>query len=440
MEPTTELIRNEAANYDFRGAMADFNSRPVIDESALSPAGKKMLDVYKPYTEAIDWDNPEKGIRGPKAVRDKFKDTYKMLVAEQVHKMIQMSGEQIRKESMVAGTDSTTYHKQIIRTVLRAYPRLIAPQLVPVVPMTGPTARIYFELMKYDTAFASSSPNISVGDTMDDLAKFNSGYAAQAAQLTDLNAIKLSMENYIEISETTHGLSATSSLQFEDDIETVHGMNYNNYMSDKLFSMLQWFVDRQVVYALYNAVPAANSTDWDRHPTINSVLWANQAPSEQKSWREELWSQAILPAMNQIYTARYEFPNFMLCGRNAANDIRALAMFQPIDVFNPNSVNIQTGGVRDLGTLDSGQLRVLVDPQLSLNTIVLGIRPMEAFKPAVCWCPYRAIKFAEDLYYPRSLKHEKGAYTRFGIAKPAGDSISAHLGDGYSKIVITQTS
>lgn len=433
MDPIT-VLAEKAQTLDFNAVQGDFNAKPVIHAEDLSDTGKRMLETYKPLLEAIEFNDQRKGILGTKQNREMYTDTYKLLIAEMVHMLLKTPIGQLQRESMVAGTDATTYHKQIIRTVLRAFPRLIAPQLVPVIPMTGPTARIYFELMKYDTTYASSSPNVAVGDTLDDLTKFNSGYAVQPAQLTDLNAIKLSLENYVEISEATHGLSATSSLQFEDDIATVHGRDYNNYMSDRLVAMLSWFIDRNVIGALVNAVPAANVVTWTRQPSINGTAWANLNPSERIAWRETIWRDAFIPARTKIFNNRYEYPNFAICGSLAAEDITGLSQFHPVE--GDGSVTINVGGIRDLGALDNGSLRVLIDPQLASNLIILGVRPTEQFKPSVVWAPYRPIGFAPDLYYPRSLKHEKGAYTRFGIAKPTGTAITNHLGDGYAAISI----
>lgn len=436
MDPITQI--NENAKFDFAPVVGDFNTDPIISASELSDHGKRMLEAYAPALDAVDWFHSEKGIAGPKGYQKKFLDTYKLLTAQMLHMITKMPASQIRQESMLAGTDATTYNKQILRTVLRAFPKLIAPQLVPVVPMTGPTARVYFELLKYDTTFVSSSPNVAVGDTMDDLTKFNSGYAAQAAQLTDMNGIKLSLENYLDVTEGTYGLSATSSLQFEDDIATVHGRNYDNYISDRLASMLQWFIDRRVIGAVTAAVPSGNKVYWARKPSINGVAWANQLPSEKNAHRETIWRDGFVPAMTKIYNNRYEFPNWCVCGSNAAEDIRGLSVFQPLDVYNADSLTIHSGAVRDLGMLNSGEMRVLLDPQMDPNLIILGVRPTDEFKPAVVWCPYRPIGFAPDLFFPKSLKHEKGAYTRYGIAQPTnGNTESARLGYSYASITIS---
>jgi hypothetical protein len=411
-------------------------SRGPITASGLTSGGEQTLERFKPYLDAVDWHGAE-GIRGPKHIRQQFEMTYRLMVAHALMILARTNQPRLHAEATLAGTDIPTFTRQLIRTVLRAYPKLITPQLFPVQPLFQSDGRIYFELTKYDSAYASSTPNVSANDVTADLTKFNAGFFEQNAQMADLGMLKVDLSNYIVVSAITKGLAALSSLQAEEDFSSTYGRDYNALLSERFVSHLQWVIDREMLNAALNNVPAGNVVTWKRQPTINSVAWANQLPSEKSAWRETIWHDGFLPVFTAIYNRHYVRPNWAVAGAAAAEDISRVSSFKPI-LVDDSTIDMRQGAIRDIGTVDNGGMRVLVDPQLNTDTVLFGYRPTMEMEPAIVFCPYRAIGMAPDLTYPRQLKREKGAYTRFAIGKPdATVPESAHLADCYGKLTVS---
>ncbi len=412
------------------GAIDDFKGLALIPDGArLSDGASATMEAFEPYIESINWD---KEIRGPKVYRDQFKSTYKLMLAIALKHTAKVSEQQLMKEATLAGTDISTYTRQIIRTVLRAWPQIITPQLFPVQPLTqGPSGYVYFEEAAYDSAYASSSPNILPGDLASDLAKFNSGFSKQVNQLDLLGAMKLLMQRIL-VEAQTYGLSAITSLQAEEDFASQYGSDLNTTLGDRMVYYLKLVIDRAMINAALAAVPAANAFTWKRAPTLNSVAFANQLPSEKAWYHESIWSDAIVPAITAIYALRYVRPNWIIAGPNAAADLmKAQGFVLAADGGNLNQL-------RDFGSLDAGGMRLIIDPWMDTNTILLGYRPMADMEPAIIFCPYRPIQFMDDWVDPSRIKRTRGAYTRFGIAKPdASVPESLHLGDAYATITVS---
>lgn len=417
----------------------DFRTSAVLREDAMSDGCRNMMERFKPILEAVDLNDPHKGMLGSKHSRDTFADTYKALMAAMLLNISKIPRQQLQQEATLAGTNVPTFTKQLIRTVLRAFPRLITPQLFPVVPLSAPDGRIYFPADLYDSSYAGSLPLVPVNSNVSDKSNFNTEFFRQGVQLTNLGLVKYDLSKYIVISAETYGVAAESSLQAEEDMQSIYGEDYNMKMSERMSYFLSLVIDRLMLSACISAIPAGSQLTWDRHPTINSVVWANQAPSEQNAHRDNIWRDGILPAANEIFKLYYVRPNWAIAGSDAALDIAACSSFKPVQV-DATTIDMRQGAIRDIGTLDSGGMRVLVDPWLDEDTIILGYRPMADFEPAITFCPYRPIGFTDDLVEPRTLKRTKGAYTRFGIGDP-DDSVpaSAILGNCYASLTITET-
>lgn len=425
-----------------RGIVCDdfteFAHQPIMNLAGCGQGTRQMYDRFAPFVESVKWSDPNVGILGPKRERDMYLDSYKALTAAMLMNLAKVPVNVLQKEATLTGSDVPTFTKQLIRTVLRAYPRLITPQLFPVVPLNAPDGRIYFELNKYNTYFSNAAgPVISDGSVTADLTKFNSAYFKQNSQLENLNLIKIDLSNFIVVSAETYGVAAESSLQAEEDMQSIYGENYNTKISERMAYHLSWVIDRIMIDTAILNVPAANRVTWKRTPTINSVAWAAQAPTEREAWRNTIWREGILPVRTAIFTQQYVLPNWMVVGTNVAQDIEGCSMFKPVRE-DTTVISMRQGAIRDLGTMDGGSMRVLVDPQMNANYCLIGYRPQAEMEPAITFCPYRPIGFANDLWDPKSLKHTKGAYTRFAIGDPdPTNNESQRLGCVYGLLTVS---
>jgi hypothetical protein len=425
----------------FEGAMSkrppekldDFFQSALPTSGSLSDGAQHMLKAFEPFVEAINWD---KVLKGPKEIRDRYKTSYQLGMAAMLANFGRTSYSVLRHEATLAGTDIEPFTRQVIRTIMRAYPDLVTPMLFPTIPMSGPTARILFENVRYDTAYASQSPNISVDDITNDLSKFHSGYFQQRAQLENLNLLKATVD-HIDVSADTYGVAEIHSVQAAEDYSSQYGRELDVVMSERMGYHTMLAIDAIMIAAMVAAVPADHKVTWKRTPTINGIAWTAQTPSEQESWRAQIWRNAIAPAALTVYNSRYVQPNFMVCGSNASLDLSGVKTFVPVRTDTSN-IDIRTGAIRDVGTLDNGAIRCLVAPMIGTNKMYLGYRPTMEMEPSLFYCPLRLWGMVQNLVDPRNLKITKGGYTRFAIGQPdANVDESDILGEVYAEITIS---
>jgi len=440
-EPFLELMSSARR---LPSARADFENSPVIEGDSLSPDARRLTDGLAPILDSIDWDAR---LLGPKNIRKHYEATYKLLVAEMARRFLRTKAAKLEKqyriaqEATLAGTGGIpTFGRQIIAIIARAYPQMISPQLFPVTPLQGPEGRVYFENVNYGTAFASSTPNINPGDLMNDLTKFNTDYPNKG-QMGDAQEIEYDVSNFVLVSAVMKRLGNRRSVEADEDYESFNGGDLEEVIRSKMDYLLAWVTDRSMINACVADVHPDNHVVWDAAPIINSVAYADLAPSEQQAWNETLWSTGVNAIKRKIFEKRYVQPDWAIAGVAAATQIEKVKSFVGLRTGDTN-ISFQTGAVRDFGTMDAGLLRVLIDPMMATNTILFGRRPQNAMEPAIHYCPLRPITFLPQLTLPRNAQRDSGAYTRFGIARPntVAYGLSSVLGEVYALLTIANLS
>jgi hypothetical protein len=166
--------------------------------------------------------------------------------------------------------------------------------------------------------------------------------------------------------------------------------------------------------------------------------YATLSPSEKKVYDETIWTDGILPVLTKIATARAMSvqPNWAIADSASVERLMKLTTFVPTG--DVTGVDLNSGPIRDVGTLRQVGIRVLVDPQMTTNTILFGRRPTIDFDPAIQFCPYRPIRVTGTLETPGLGTNERGVYSRFGVAVPNAGACAAssQLADVYGKLTI----
>lgn len=429
-----------ARNWPSRTAVCESFKGLPASVSEMAPAARRLIGdpAMGAMLDAIEWD---KVIPGPKWAREKFTPYYKLLVAEMLRRTLKSASRNPKaleaeyehaQESTLAGSGGIpTFGRQLIKIISKAYPRMIAPQLFPVAPLQGPEGRIYFELIKYGTAFSSSAPNISSGDLVSDLTKFNVGYANKGQTLA-ANEVDYDLSNYVLVSSEIKRLTNTRSVEADIDLEDFDGDDLETVIRGKLDWLLKWITDRDLIQAAAAAVPTANVVQWDA-----TGYGSHTEPSEKMAWYNTLWAKAASRVKRLIFETRFIEPNWVICGPKAAEYLMRVKTFVALerDAYN---LDVRTGAISDMGSVEAGQTRVLKDPQFQTNAILFGYRPESPMEPAVHFCPRRPVTFFPQLIYPNTATKVSGAFTMYGIAEPNTGSYpySSILGECYGKIEI----
>lgn len=436
-ESTTVFVENlERGRDSLPMELTDFKNRSIIMPDEMSAGGRKFIETYEPFLDNVDWG---KKVFGNKATVSRHEATYKLITAIALSHIARMDKAVLHHEATLAGTDIPTFTKLLVKVVLQAYPKLLAPQLFRTIPLTmGPDGRVYFPADLYDSQFVSSTPTIQIGDQIADLTKFNTDFSRQDVQLKQLGKIKINWSNYIVVSAQTHGLVAEWSMPGEWDFADIYGENLIDKLTNRMQSLLSWIIDRTMINAAVAAVPNANKVTWKRTPTLGAVAWADQAPSEKQAYRESIWTDGIEPIRTAIWKNYYVMPNWIVASPSVAEDLRKVRSFQPID-SSANEITIRVGAIRDLGTIDSGSMRVIVDPMMADNTALLGYMPATDEEPGITFLPRRPIGFTDTLTIPGTLGRSKGAFTQFGVGKPdtGQNAASAILGCVYGLLTVS---
>lgn len=345
-----------------------------------------------------------------------------------------------QQEAMTAGTDLPTFTKVVLLTVKRVYPRLFATQLFGTLPMSGPTGRLWFKDFKYDDNFTGSSPNIAQGDRTDETSKFNEDYYA-VAELEQARKLKFDYA-HLDFAATDFRVVADLTDQFKDDVSNVYNDDAEGSSYDHIAQEMARVIDRKLIGAVYNNVPGANSHTWDATPADvgNGSAYEALAPSEKKAYDELLWNN-IQETINKIRVTR-KFntdgdPSWLLVGANFALRLWKLTAFKPL-VQSLTVAGLGQGALRDIGTIDTLGIRVLVDPMLNTETGLFGRMPAQG-DPGIYFAPYIPYQVLRDSYDTDTGRQTIGARARFGIVKPntGTQSRSSQLSEIYGKLVVT---
>lgn len=425
----------------------------TFDLGAADPTTKKTVEAFKPILDKIDFEGR---INAPAPIRKLYVDKYKALVAHQIgmllspgdmpaptlegaemaltalaRKAIQLG--YVNETTLSAAGGVPTWGRQLIAVISRVYPRLITPQLFPVRPLLAPEGRIYWENALYNTAFASSSPNVSVNERVDDLTKFNPDYPNKG-QMGDANLLSVDLSQYIVVTADTKRLGTVHSAEAEDDLAAFNGADLPSTLRGLMEFFLQWVIDRSMINSAVTY--AITEKTWNAQPTINSVAWANQTPSEKTVYNQTLWSEGVNSVINDIAARRYVYPNWVIAGSKACESLQRVSSFVPLN--SGIDIVVDRTSAHDFGAIAGGTMRVIRDPQLTTNLMLFGYTPMRPMEPAIHFCPYKPITFISQLAYPRQAKYENGAYTRFAIGDPdyAQNGQSRILAECYGRLYI----
>lgn len=421
--------------------MAELNhGGQILSADGLSRRAEKIKAFFAPVLDTIDWQAGAKGMDPSYAKA--YAETAKVAAAYTMATHMRESGiRQMTQEAATAGVDLPTFTRQLLMTIVRAYPRLFTLQLFGVMPIPQPTARVHFKDYLYDSTFVGSAPNISAGDRTDDTTKFNPDYyLAPEGQLANklretFKFMTVTAQDYRVVSEWTDS--------YADDAQSVYDDNVDASQAAHRAQEMARVVDRRMVAALITATPAANKYTWTAQPT-NNPNYVTMTPSEKLAYDEGIYRDGILNTLNKVRVARKLQDDgecdWCLCGTDFALAIERLSMFKPVRRSAAELEGLK-GALRDLGQMEAMGIRFLVDPLLSIsgstNVAFFGHKPMARGDVGLWWLPYINVQPTRDFYDPNTGTTTKAVRSRFAIAQPDNTvPQSAQIGDVYGQLTV----
>lgn len=360
----------------------------------------------------------------------------------------------------VAGSDPV-----LISLIRRAMPQLIAFDICGVQPMTGPTGLVFAMRARYDSqtgreAFfdeantAHSGTGVHAGGTggsrdangavVLDLTTGTGMPTAQGELLgtipgtNDWRQMSVSFEK-VTAEARTRKLKAEYSIEFAQDLKSVHGLDAESLLSSILSTEILSEINRELVRTIFmSAVPGATGT------SVAGVY--DLAVDADGRWLVERFKglhYQIEREANAIAIAtRRGRGNIILCSSNVAS---ALMVAQNLD-FTPalqNDLQVLNGSTTFAGTLN-GRYRVYVDPYAINDYLVVGYRGESPLDAGLFYCPYTPLQFSRAID-PNSMQPVIGFQTRAAIVSnpfaggsvASNGSVTANTNQYYRRIAIT---
>jgi hypothetical protein len=399
-----------------------------------------ILDQHVEFWKA-DLDNDrfqfESRVAGAADYRKRFAESAKRLTA---YMMSQAVRHATKAEAQLAATDLPAFVRTVVMTVKRIYPALVTPQLFPVIPMSQPLMRYWFEDDYYDDAFVGSAPNVAADQRIDlNVSTTLNPDFLQVDELGAARRIKYRM-SFLDFAEKSYRLIGDISDQFKDDARSVYGQDAESKLYDKFARLFGLGIDVKMLARVLANIPAANDKTWVAQPGANPN-YSTLVPTEKKAYDETLWN-AIQDTINAINVTNILNPegavDWCICGSNAALALGKLTSFKPILSGATTVTGLAKGALRDIGAIDTLGIRVLTTTLIDPATFVFG-STAGVGEPAIAFAPHVPYEVLRDNYNTDRGLQTIGVRSRFGIVEPnlASNAASARLAHRYGRLVIT---
>jgi hypothetical protein len=336
-----------------------------------------------------------------------------------------------------AGTETFRWTTASLGVIRRMFPKLIAPDLVSVQPMSQPTGKAFYLYHEYADANAIGTlaqyddtaryTDLGVNDaTMGfdlwddaDMAK----YAGRtAADNTDNGAniegstpreLKLRL-NSTDISANSKKLASEWSVELEQDLQAYHGLSAQNEVLNALAGEMAREIDRDIINGLHTEVTGDNT------PNTMLVNWAQNGgytggvPTETKAAEQTLYD-ALEDAAGLIEARAYVRPNWILTNVAGAKRLRKLNGFSA--VAKGDGGMAVSSASRYLCTLQEGYWNIYVDPWYrstdTYPTYLMGYKGSSFMEAGYVYAPYVPMYRTPLFETPKTFLKQSAVMSRY---------------------------
>ena len=341
----------------------------------------------------------------------------------------------------------------VIPTIRRAFPNLIAHDVVGVQPMHGPVGFAFALRALYgeggkgdvpvgteagynyvDAAFSGASGEAPALEASSEaeaawnaFAGVNAGadanpkvYGVNGTGAETAGAewwkfgSNMPMVSFKLIKETitaeTRKLGANWSMELEEDMQSMQGIDVRGEFVDLIGYELQQQIDRQILGSIVKAaIEAGNVSSW-------SPITADGRNQQERI--STFYTEMIRRANDVAVKSRRGAANFAFASPNVCSIFSAT-------VFNPNSTAgfkadekgmLTQNGVAKVGTFVQGGITLYRDTFANGDYMVLGYKGQTQYDSGVIYCPYIPLSLKElpgsDDLNPRMMIR-----TRYGMTK-----------------------
>ena len=291
-------------------------------------------------------------------------------------------------------------HTQTALPMVRKYlPQQFLFEIVPVVPMTQATIRLFSFDVTYGTAGVYSAGTSIYGNP-------DPAYADDPGECEEPNEIdtEITGETVTAISKKLKGLWNIEAAQ---DAASYHRIVLQN----EIVRMLGVEINREINRYGINQLVAnvATTTNWNStQPMASTNGWTNANPSQ---YNDSIWD-AVEDANRAIKNAQFVDATYILCGTTFASRLRKLNGFR----LNPGADALNSSVVTGpalFGTLNS-RYRLYEDPEFPADKALIGHKGTWIGKTAAVYLPY-VPAWRTPVIHNTTLCPGVGYLSRFGF-------------------------
>lgn len=351
--------------------------------------------------------------------------------------------------------------KVLIPMIRRTFPELITNEIVGVQPMGGPVGLAFALRYKYEsdalgtdtarnpytatpsdgkemgwnylnTAFTGTSAARLSGSSDFAFVNEDKGVAEllKNFELTNnIPTMTISFEK-TAVEAGTRRLAAEWSVELEQDIKNMNGIDVDNEMVNAISYEIQAEIDREMVIRMVqtclNAGHGKGYTFWE--PASADARWSGE--------RNVHFYQKVLVESNRVAIRnRRGAANFIIATPNVCAILEQLPNFAFLPV--QGNVNTQPTGVAKVGSI-AGRFQVYRDTRTEaqyqygtratgVDYALLGYKGPEFFDTGLVYCPYIPVMLQRTVD-PRRFTPIVGVMTRYGVVDNLfGSSLYYHL-------------
>lgn len=329
-----------------------------------------------------------------------------VLLDNQLREGMQRRRSMMLTEDLVTTADIPTFTTFALPIIRRVYPRLIATELMNVIPMNQPTGRAHYLDFKYAATQAGSPPT---QERIDLAANFQAGYAA-AAETTQVPKATLHLTSTTLEAETKK-LAAQWSLEEEQDAMSQYGIDTGNEMSTVLGDEIARETDRTLLQRLFAFADPTNNVVW--HSTVPGS--GSFSLIDPKIYGATLYD-ALVDANATIKRKRYRSASWVVAGTTFCTRLEKLEQFRLFPAADPQGQIVT--GPHLFGSI-ANRWTVYQDPWLddilSSETALLGYKGTSAFDMAAVFAPYIGLMLTNPFTNPQDLTTVRAAMSRWAF-------------------------
>lgn len=319
------------------------------------------------------------------------------------------------------------FDKLLMPLIRRITPSLFAMELVGVQPLTMPVGMVRTLRFRYGTSVGAGSGSISVaaGTEADGTIVYNNysliaqGEAYDASNSRTADQITAALESQAgntmtmdivkqTVTAQTRKLSATWSIEADQDAKALDGVDIENEMVVELASEINREVDRELLSLLTNLAGTVQTFDFAQADGRYYAERLSALTVGFSNLSNQIGVATLIGGANWMVIS----PNVLVGLRNANNNSFVAAA--PEAVLTNNAF---------VGTFN-GTIKVYMDKYATSDYVLLGNKGMSEMATGCVYCPYIQLAKSDIVIDPATMDPKLSVMSRYAYATFTDSSVS----------------